>query len=176
MGDQFTRIGASQSDLNASFSQNVNYKKFGFGVVFDAEFGGDIYDQSRQWGSRTSVASIDQRNKPEELEKPVVYYGAVSLYAANIRNDFFLESATYIKVRELSVHYTLAERDIPSWLLASRATINLTGRNLHTFTSYVGADPEVGLASLGGSAAVGRVDEYFYPNFRSFGLDVEMVF
>jgi hypothetical protein len=48
-------------------------------------------------GSRTSVASIDQRNKPAELEKPLVYYGASYLYAGNIRNDFFVERADFIK-------------------------------------------------------------------------------
>jgi TonB-linked SusC/RagA family outer membrane protein len=174
--NQFTRIGGSQTDLNVSFAQDLSYRKFGANLVLDAEFGGNIYDQSRQWGSRTSVASIDQRNKPEELKKPLIYYGAVSLYAANARNDFFIEDATYIKLRELSLHYTLNEQDLLAFLGFSRATINLTGRNLHTFTSYVGPDPEVGLASLGGSAAVGRVDEYFYPNYRSFGIDVELVF
>jgi TonB-linked SusC/RagA family outer membrane protein len=174
--NQFTRIGGSQTDLNVSFAQSVNYKRLGVNLVFDAEFGGEIYNQSRQWGSRTSVGSIDQRNKPEELKKPVVYYGAVSLYAANARNDFFIENGTYVKLRELSVNYQLNEQDLPPFLRLTRATINLTGRNLKTFTSYVGADPEVGLASLGGSAAVGRVDEYFYPNYRSFGLDVELVF
>jgi hypothetical protein len=174
--NQFTRIGGSQTDLNVSFAQDLSYKRFGANLVLDAEFGGNIYNQSRQWGSRTSVASIDQRNKPEELKKPLIYYGAVSLYAANARNDFFIESATYIKLRELSMHYTLNEQDLPAFLRMSRATLNLTGRNLHTFTSYVGPDPEVGLASLGGSAAVGRVDEYFYPNYRSYGLDIELVF
>ena len=174
--NQFTRIGQSQTDLNVSFAQDVSYKQFGANLVFDAEFGGEIYDQSRQWGSRTSTASIDQRNKPEELKKPLIYYGAVSLYAANARNDFFIEDGTYIKLRELSLHYRFDEQDLPDFLRMTRATINLTGRNLKTFTSYVGPDPEVGLATLGGSAAVGRVDEYFYPNYRSIGLDVELVF
>jgi TonB-linked SusC/RagA family outer membrane protein len=193
----FTRIGAAQPDLNVSFAQDITYKKLGVNVLFDAEFGGQIMNQSRQWGSRTSVASIDQRNKPTELEKPIVYYGPVFLYAGNIRNDFFVERADFIKFRELSIHYTLNEQDLPSFLRMSRATINLTGRNLHTFTSYVGPDPEVGKTgattgaigggsttggriedgrSFGGSAAVGRIDEYFYPNYRSLGIDVELVF
>jgi hypothetical protein len=187
----FTKIGSAQPDLNVSFTQDISYKKFGASLLFDGEFGGQIMNQSRQWGSRSQVASIDQRNKPDELEKPMVYYGPVYLYAGNIRNDFFVERADFIKLRELSLHYTLNEQDLPAFLNMSRATINLTGRNLHTFTGYVGPDPEVGKsgatpvsgtgriadgASFGGSAAVGRIDEYFYPNYRSFGLDIELVF
>src|SRR6185503_20926075 len=98
----FTRIGSAQPDLNVSFGQDITYKKLGVNLLFDAEFGGEIMDQSRQWGSRTSVASIDQRNKPTELEKPIVYYGPVNLYAGNIRNDFFVERADFIKFREMS--------------------------------------------------------------------------
>ena len=172
----FTNIGTAQPDVNVSFAQDITYKKLGMNLLFDAEFGGAIMNQSRQWGSRTSVASIDQRNKPEELKKPVSYYGPNFLYAGNIRNDFFVERSDFIKLRELSFHYNLSEQDIPGILQFTRATINLTGRNLHTFTSYVGADPEVGKSTFGGSAAVGRIDEYFYPNYRSFGLDVELVF
>jgi hypothetical protein len=123
------------------------------------------------------VASIDQRNKPDELKKPVPYYGATKLYAGNIRNDWFVEKADFIKIREFSVRYTLQQQDLPAFLGVTRATINLTGRNLKTFTGYIGHDPEVGKSTgFGGSAAIGRIDEYFYPNYRSFGLDIELVF
>ena len=58
----------------------------------------------------------------------------------------------------------------------TQATLNLTGRNLKTWTGYSGFDPEVGKNTFGGSAAVGRIDEYFYPNYRSIGFDIELVF
>jgi TonB-linked SusC/RagA family outer membrane protein len=175
-GDGFTRIGSAQPDLNVSFQQDMQWRNFGLTLLFDGEFGGMIMNQTRQWGSRTSVASIDQRNKPDELKKPLPYYGAAKLYAGNIRNDWFVERADFVKLRELSVRYTLRERDLPAFLGVSRATVNLTGRNLKTLTGYIGHDPEVGKSSFGGSAAVGRIDEYFYPNYRSFGLDIELVF
>jgi TonB-linked SusC/RagA family outer membrane protein len=175
-GNEFTRIGSAQPNLNASFQQDLQWRNVGFTLLFDGEFGGMIMNQTRQWGSRTSVASIDQRNKPDELKKPVPYYGATKLYAGNLRNDWFVEKADFIKLRELSVRYTLQQQDLPAFLGVSRATINLTGRNLKTFTNYIGHDPEVGKSTFGGSAAIGRIDEYFYPNYRSFGLDVELVF
>jgi TonB-linked SusC/RagA family outer membrane protein len=175
-GDGFTKIGSAQPDLNASFQQDLQWRNVGVTLLFDGEFGGMIMNQTRQWGSRTSVASIDQRNKPDELKKPLPYYGAAKLYAGNIRNDWFVEKADYVKLRELSVRYTFNRDQLPAALRLSRATINLVGRNLKTFTGYIGHDPEVGKSSFGGSAAVGRIDEYFYPNYRSLGIDIELVF
>jgi hypothetical protein len=175
-GNEFTKIGSAQPNLNASFTQDMQYKNFGLTMLFDGEFGGMIMNQTRQWGSRTSVASIDQRNKPAELEKPLPYYGATKLYAGNIRNDWFVEKADFIKLRELSLRYTFTRDNLPAFLRLTRATVNLTGRNLKTFTGYIGHDPEVGKSSFGGSAAIGRIDEYFYPNYRSLGLDIELVF
>ena len=146
--------------------------------MFDAEFGAQVYNQTRQWGSRTSVGSIDQRGKPDELKKPLPYYGAAYLYQRNDRNNWFIEDSDYVKLRELSIRYTLDESTLSvlGMLGVERATLNLTGRNLKTLTGYHGHDPEVGKNSFGGSAAVGRIDEYFYPNYRSLGIDLEIVF
>lgn len=181
--DEFVKIGSAQPDVSVSFAQDVQWRNWGLSLLFDGEFGGQIMNQTRQWGSRTSVASIDQRNKPEELKKTLPYYGAAKLYARNLRNDWFVERADFIKLRELSLRYTLTGNQLPDVLGVTRATINLTGRNLKTLTGYIGHDPEVGKtgtlgdgSSFGGSAAVGRIDEYFYPNYRSFGLDITLVF
>jgi hypothetical protein len=89
-----------------------------------------------------------------------------------------MERSDFVKLRELSLRYTVNERTLPSFLQIGidRATINLTGRNVHTWSQFPGTDPEVGSDTFLGSAVVGRVDEYSYPNFRSFGIDIEMVF
>ena len=58
------------------------------------------------------------------------------------------------------------------------AEINLIGRNLLTWTDYTGYDPEVGSAgnSSGGSDAIGRVDDYQYPNFRTLTASLQLIF
>ncbi|HEX9106702.1 MAG TPA: hypothetical protein VF832_05735, partial [Longimicrobiales bacterium] len=53
----------------------------------------------------------------------------------------FVHDASFAKLRELSASYTLPER----WAGragAHSAVLNLAARNLHTFTSYPGLDPE----------------------------------
>jgi hypothetical protein len=55
--------------------------------------------------------------------------------------DFALSDASFAKLREVSLRYTLPDR----WTRlvgASRAAISVAGRHLHTWTSYTGLDPE----------------------------------
>ena len=175
----FTKLGESAPDLNVSLVQDLTWGNFGVGLMFDGEFGGQIYNQTRQWCSRSHCGGFDQAGKPDELKKPIGYYGATGLYNRNLRSSWYTEDGDYIKLRELSVRYTIEDDNLPFFLLRSgisRATINFTGRNLKTWTDYTGYDPEVGKSHFGGSAAVGRIDEYVYPNYRSFGLDIELVF
>jgi TonB-linked SusC/RagA family outer membrane protein len=53
----------------------------------------------------------------------------------------FIEDASFFKLREISASYTLPERWAGA-VGASRATITVSGRNLHTWTHYKGLDPE----------------------------------
>ncbi len=53
----------------------------------------------------------------------------------------FIEDADFFKLREISASYTLPERWAGA-VGASRATITVSGRNLHTWTDYGGLDPE----------------------------------
>jgi TonB-linked SusC/RagA family outer membrane protein len=174
----FTKLGDSQPSLNASLLQDLTWGNFGATFLLDSEWGAKIYNMTRQWQCRDALCKqADMREVPQEEKKPITYFGA--LQAANLANDYWVESSDYVKLRELSLRYTIRQNRMPELLRSTRlseATINLTGRNLKTWTDYLGFDPEVGRNTFGGSAVVGRVDEWFYPNFRSFGIDVQLVF
>ena len=109
------------------------------------------------------------------MKKPVSYYQ--TLYNTNAMNGWFVEDGSYVKVRELSLRYSVN----PDWLdsiFRGRVTgvdVNLVGRNLFTFTNYKGYDPEVGNGN-GGSDVIGRIDSYAYPNFRNFSTTLEVIF
>ena len=62
--------------------------------------------------------------------------------------DGYLNDASYVKLREISVSYELPEH-LNRFGRFSRAVIGVAGRNLHTWTKYPGLDPEAFF--LGGS-------------------------
>jgi hypothetical protein len=100
----------------------------------------------------------------------VEYY--VNLYAANDPTDYFVEDGGFVKLRELSVKYRVNPRLVGGTFGrfgVTGATISLIGRNLKTWTSYKGYDPEVG-------NAVVRLDSFDYPRYRTFTGSIELVF
>jgi hypothetical protein len=114
-------------------------------------------------------SDTDQAGKPDELKKTTDYY--IKYYAANLINDWFVEDASFLKLRELSVRYTVPTARIP--LLAGTGVdalrIGLVGRNLLTFSGYSGYDPEVG-------SPLERMDDFVYPPFRTITAIVEIEF
>ena len=174
----FVKLGESQPDLNASIFQDFQWRNFGVSFLVDSEWGAQVYNMTMQWQCRDALCRLaDMAGVSEERKKPMTYFGA--LQSANSANDFFTEDADYVKIRELSLRYMMSGDNLPGFFERaglSEVTLNVVGRNLKTWTDYRGFDPEVGVGSFGGSAAGGRVDEWFYPNFRSLGFDLQLVF
>ncbi|HEX6040094.1 SusC/RagA family TonB-linked outer membrane protein [Longimicrobium sp.] len=171
-------LGSAQPDYNFSFSNSLNWGGLSLYGLLDASIGYEVYNQTRQWAMfRNRSGENDQVGKAPEEMKPVGYYGI--LYNAATVNSEFVEDASFVKLREVALRYTFgADR-----LAALRAggfdhvTLGVIGRNLKTWTDYLGYDPEVGFAgSTGGSAVLSRFDAFGYPNFRTVSLSVEVGF
>jgi TonB-linked SusC/RagA family outer membrane protein len=170
----FVQMGHSQPDFNFGFGNNVRYKGFALYVLFDAQIGGDIYNNTRQWALRDGNGwEYDQRGKADGNKKEYDYYQV--LYNTNDNSSHFVEDGTNMKLRELSLRYTFNRGQLENVLggFFKRITVAAIGRNLLTFTGYTGYDPEV---SNTGDGAVYRVDAFEYPNYRTFTGSVEVEF
>ena len=77
----------------------------------------------------------------------------------------FIEEAGYVKLRELSVSYTISAPWLTRGFGFNSVDLRLAGRNLKTWTRYSGIDPET---NLGGAAVAVRGIDYFNnPQTRS---------
>jgi TonB-linked SusC/RagA family outer membrane protein len=61
----------------------------------------------------------------------------------------FQEDASFTRLREVSIAYTLGQPWVQRTLGFSSIDLRLSGRNLHTWTNYTGVDPEVNLGGAG---------------------------
>jgi hypothetical protein len=98
-----------------------------------------------------------------------------SLYNGLVASDYFVESGSYVKLRELSVAYELGGRALQIAGInrfASGVKLALIGRNLYTWSKYTGFDPDV---TAGGDFNF-RVDGFRYPNFRTLTGQVQLTF
>ena len=189
LGNKIVQIGDVNPDFNASFTTNFRYKGFSAYALVDWVQGGNIYNATRQWPFfENRDRLVDQASKPaadcvgttdpvhcpySTGKKPIEYYQA--LYNGINPVDFFVESGTYVKLKELNVSYTFSRRQLESLRLGvSSLRVGVIGRNLFTSTKYSGYDPEV--AGLSGDPYSFRIDGFSYPNFRTFTGFMEINF
>jgi TonB-linked SusC/RagA family outer membrane protein len=170
----YVRIGNTQPDFNYGIGSSFRYKGFTIYALFDGQSGGQIYNGTRQWSHRDGNSwEVDQGAKPDAEKKPLVYWQ--TLYNVNDNNSHFVESGTFTKFRELSLTYTFNRSQLEGFLggVFNRLSFSLIGRNLVTWTDYTGYDPEVANNDTG---AIYRVDDFDYPNYRTFTGSIEIEF
>ncbi len=174
----FCPVGNSIPDYTISTSSTFSWKGLTVYGLVDAVRGFDVYNQPLQWGVFKGWAGLFEEHSEEG--KPIGYtdawYGVSGLQPSNV----FVEDGSFVKLRELSVSYRIGPEllsNVPVLARFSSIGLNLTGRNLLTFTDYRGYDPEVGeTGGDTGSAAIARVDGYQYPNFRTVTAAIELIF
>ena len=172
--DQF-KIG----DVNPDFSFGLanNFRVFGFGIyaLVDGQKGGQVYNFTKQWMFQDfRHADEDQTGKPADQKIALPFYSS-GLYNGLVASDYFVESGSYAKLRELSVSYELGARALDRMGMAKYANsikLALIGRNLHTWTNYDGFDPDV----TAGNDFNFRIDGFRYPQFRTFTGQVTLGF
>ena len=82
-----------------------------------------------------------------------------------------IEDASFVKLRDISVSYTLDQPWLRRRFGMSSMNITLSGRNLKTWTDYTGIDPESNLTGQ----SVGRGIDYFNnPQTRSWVISVNL--
>ena len=84
----------------------------------------------------------------------------------NAPGSYFVEHSGFAKLREISIGYTFDMPAIQRLTTFSSIEVRLSGRNLHTWTSYTGIDPETSI--LGSASPVRGIDYFNIPQDRSF--------
>jgi TonB-linked SusC/RagA family outer membrane protein len=196
------KIGDANPDFNLSFGLNFNFKRFAVNALLDWSYGGQLYNGTRQWAFQATRDRVqDQFGKPANAaacgalpggnlpngttqptdpmpscpQKAIAYYG-VGFYNGLDPNDYFIESGSYAKLKELAVHYTLSGNALHAIGLRSlnELRVGVIARNLFTITKYSGLDPEV--SGLFGDPFQVRMDWFQYPQFRTLTAVVEITY
>ena len=179
-----TAIGDANPDFRMGFSNDVQFGAFSLYGLIDWQQGGDVvnltgwlFDLSRNADDFTDpcvrncaiVEAADGTTRTETLgeQRLRIYPGRTS--------TVWLEDASYVKLRELTLSYELPPSLLGRfWSGARYVRLNLSGRNLLTFTDYSGMDPEV--SNFGSQAIARNIDVAPYPPSRSFWFSVDLSF
>jgi len=164
-------IGDPNPDFTASFSNSFDLPAgVQFSVLLDGRFGNDVANFTRRitefFGS-DAVLALEARGDTVPMTFGRNPAGRISIY------EEYIEDGTFVKLREVSLSKKFEGR----WLRgvgAESVVLRLSGRNLHTWTSYRGLDPEVNLFS---AQTVARgVDFATIPLPRTFVASLNLSF
>ena len=159
------KLGDSAPDYRMGMVNNIRYNAFDVSVVLDYQHGGNIINLTQFLYDDAGTAH-DHGSEAWEYR--------ISGYENGVMTPY-IEDATFLKVREVSVGV-----DLPAaWFGAlnwgiDHARVSLSGRNLFSFQKYSGLDPEV--ANLGSTAIRNNLDVAPYPPSRSIFFNIAVGF
>ena len=164
-------IGDGTPDFNLSFSTDVNYRRFRIFGLMDWQKGGDLINLTKfLYDLGQNTADFD---RPITVDGTPTTVGANRLAQFNNRTEVYVESGSFVKLREVTVSYELSPAMLARlWSGVRSARLSLSGRNLVTWTDYTGLDPEV--SNFGNQNISRNIDVAPFPPSRSFWLGLEL--
>jgi len=185
-------LGNYNPDFTVGFNNSFSYKNFDFTILFDWRKGGTIVSRQRALGNTSGVLkeTLDGRENGVigdgvvnvgTADSPVYEPNTTVVTASSYYNNFFdrgneesaLYSASYVKLRQLSIYYTFTDK-IASSIGLENLKLGITGSNLLLFTENPHFDPE--LNALQERSIVYGVDDFSYPSTRSYGINLKANF
>jgi hypothetical protein len=199
--------GTIQPDWTGGLVSSLTYKNFNVSVTLDTRQGGKIVSstmaqlyfngQAEETGFNNrdeyiipnSVVEVDIDDQGNPVYEPnttplTIYDNTMRSYWANVqggdRNEEVLLDASYIKLRELAINYSLPK----AWLQKTPfgdVTIGAIGRNLwlHTGKNNHFIDPEAnafGAGSMPGYTNLTGYEFYGVPTQATYGFNLRATF
>lgn len=171
-GDDRQILGNASPKLTVGWNNTLSYKNWDFSFFFNSAFGGKRLNLVRYTMNSTPGASkfVTDKDYFNNVGKDMPTLGAGSKVYGN--SDKWIENATYVRLENLSVAYTLPK----SMTKFADLRISVSGQNLFTITKYKGIDPAGNSFHSGGGNANAGIDMGTYPNPRTFTFGVRATF
>lgn len=170
--------------FNMSFINGVTFRNYlTLNFQFDWVYGSKLYNQTKEWMYRDGISgdfskqvTIDGKTGAFPAYWSGAYYnlwGSTRGAGNNATKDFFVEDASFVRLRNVSLAFDLAKFVRLPYL--NRCQIVFTGRNILTFTKYTGYDPEISSGASNSSFDRG-VDHSTLPNTKSYQVGLNIGF
>lgn len=174
--DDRVYCGSPFPDFTMSVNGNIKYKNFDALIGIQAVFGNKIYNATRQ--------TLEDVTKGSNFLHTVMDYWTPENTDATFprliwddpnrngraESDRYLESGSYIRLRNIQVGYTFSPRLFNN--LIQKARIYVNAENLFTISNYTGYSPDV---NSEGNTSRG-FDNFMYPTTRGYTLGLNVTF
>jgi hypothetical protein len=163
-------VGSPHPKYNFGLNISLKYKNFDFNVFAYGLAGNKIFNATRRWDLPTAnyQTTVLERWHGEGTSNnyPRVSTGDLNGNFSN-PSTFFLEDGSFIRLKNISLGYTV--KNLQKIKMLSSLRLYVTATNLFVLTKYTGLDPEIAGSALG----LG-IDNGLYPQPRTvtFGASV----
>lgn len=180
---EIKKLGESVHPYAMGFSNNFTYRNFSLNVLFDARFGGSVFSGTNNMTTYlgTSKNTLEGReggvigkgvkrdDTPNDVAVPAMEY---YMNLANTITEEFVYDASFIKLREISIGYSLPKSLIQKAGFTN-IMVSLVGKNLWTLYSKVPlVDPESSYTSGNEQG----LEQFGLPATRSWGFNLNIQF
>ncbi|MCF8367768.1 MAG: SusC/RagA family TonB-linked outer membrane protein [Bacteroidales bacterium] len=189
-------IGNIQPDWNMGIPTSFTYKGFTLNLLVDIQKGGDVYSVNTKYGQATGLyfETAENNDKGIQMRNPVEEGGGYrfpeTVYEDGSENTTYVPAfrwgrawyynnsptaryvfdASYVKLREVALSYTLPQSVVDKTPLQT-IVFSVVGRNvwiIHKNTEHF--DPEAGL----GSGNQQGIETGSWPIARTFGFNLKL--
>ncbi len=170
-------IGSPHPDFTYGINLTASYKNFDFSAFFQGSQGNEVYNYEKIYtdfpffkdGNRSTRVLDAWTPSNTDTMVPALSYSVTN--SETDPNSYFVEDASYLKLKNLQIGYTMPDSIVDS-IGADSLRLYVQASNLLVITDYTGVDPEVAISdnlSLG-------VDENVFPMSRiiTFGVNLKL--
>jgi hypothetical protein len=169
-----TVVGNAQPDFIFGITNTFAWKGFDLSFLVQGSQSNQILNGNRQalelfnGQQNAAVSAIDRYTTSD----PSTTIPRAKLDPAPVFSNRFIEDGSFIRLKTVSIGYTLPSSLIDRFKLSS-ARIYLIGQNLLTLTDYTGFDPEI---TSGNNTTQQGTDTGVYPVARTISAGVTLSF
>ena len=163
-------------------TNNFAYKGFDLSIFFQGSIGNELLNMTRMNMELNRTTDALKRWTPTNTNTDIPRNGFFNITKnkGGYVNDHFIEDASYLRLKNLTIGYT-----VPFKKVVSSCRVYVSMENLFTITGYSGWDPEVDTkaydtAKNSGSNQTANVgaglDFNAYPSMRTYTVGLNITF
>jgi len=166
--DEANKVHADKSyyaPIQGGFSTNFTYKNIDINCMFSYSYGKYILNNNKYFVENSNFSQFNQTTNMENMWTTPGQETNIPKIGEKVQfDDHLLEDASYLRLRNLNIGYTLGKNALNTIKHISSMRVFVQGQNLWTLTKYTGFDPEIS----------GSHEQFSYPVPRTFtvGLNV----
>ncbi|MCH7891585.1 MAG: hypothetical protein IH921_08790 [Gemmatimonadetes bacterium] len=166
-------VGQTRPDYVIGLSNDIRYKGFRWSMLWDGRKGGLVRNLTWWLYDLNGISRDYDDPAPDGSGRKLGEYRPLVFRTTS---KPYLESASFIKLREMSLSLDVTRFAQRFWSGARNARLSLTGRDLLIITGYWGSDPEARWVPERGLARQPPSELWAYPPSRSFWFTIDLGF